>query len=747
MTNAGKKFSRKLNERFAQKQNELNRQPGIMGNGLGGLHVPNLDGFVYVLIGNKALPVFNNRVSPQIGAKVWVGYAPEEPNLFQVLSTRSETPAGVQSGFTGYAPARRYEWNATGGGQDPLNVHLRAFTPLKLSVSATGGMNVDLYRGFVFTGTDYVAISQQDIDLTAHIPATSNKAALVLITINNAGSIVQTKGSEVDIDALVLADLPSIPANTIFVCGAVRVYNGQTAIQEGRTNTDFVDLRFPGLGSEYFDTLYIKGAGVVGQVAEFVTDTMTLQAAKIIGPASNILTLTNAAASTLALNITAAKTLTLTAVDNYALTIPATGTAGLLGVANDWTAQNRFGDAQQTVVSDKGVWTHISTGIATLFSIKRNENGITQFSVANSIYTFSFVQNGTGTNAGSADFNLNSGQTLAIKNSSAVYFSQFVGANYRFGIGYNMGASTTPPLAIIHARMNTTTTNVIQEAMRIDVVNTTASTGGAAGFGAAYTIFAETATNDTFQQQAQISGSWIDATNATRKAKLSLSAYDTAARLGMEIEASGSAAKLGFFGAATGVQPANTTDLRTAIVNLGLLASGGATPLDLNGGAISNATKKDSGIHQSLSITYIDGTGTAGADNTAQTVKTVTLPANTMTQVGDRIRIRTYWRGDTGTAITGTNKLGPAGSEVSISDTTDLGGSTLQVNEAWLHYIDNTHANIIENEAGGVGALSAPNVAGFTWNASQDIIFTQSAAVNNHCVLFALIVDRFPKGV
>ncbi len=47
------------------------------------------------------------------------------------------------------------------------------------------------------------------------------------------------------------------------------------------------------------------------------------------------------------------------------------------------------------------------------------------------------------------------------------------------------------------------------------------------------------------------------------------------------------AQKLGFFNATPIVQPANTTDLRAAIINLGLLASGGVTPLDLNGGALT----------------------------------------------------------------------------------------------------------------------------------------------------------------
>lgn len=153
------------------------------------------------------------------------------------------------------------------------------------------------------------------------------------------------------------------------------------------------------------------------------------------------------------------------------------------------------------------------------------------------------------------------------------------------------------------------------------------------------------------------------------------------------------------------------------------------------------------GVHHSTSITYISGTGTAGVDNTAQTVKSLTLAANTLTQVGDRMRVRCYWTGDTGSPITGSCKVGPSGSEVLVSHTTDAGAATLQLNEVWLHYIDNTHANIIENEAGALGALSAPNVAGFTWNAAQVIIFTQDAIANNHTILYALIVDVFPKGV
>jgi len=45
--------------------------------------------------------------------------------------------------------------------------------------------------------------------------------------------------------------------------------------------------------------------------------------------------------------------------------------------------------------------------------------------------------------------------------------------------------------------------------------------------------------------------------------------------------------KLAFYGATPIVQPAGTTDLRMALINLGLYASGGATPLNLNGGALA----------------------------------------------------------------------------------------------------------------------------------------------------------------
>jgi hypothetical protein len=162
---------------------------------------------------------------------------------------------------------------------------------------------------------------------------------------------------------------------------------------------------------------------------------------------------------------------------------------------------------------------------------------------------------------------------------------------------------------------------------------------------------------------------------------------------------------------------------------------------------IAQSTYKNDGIHHSTAATYISGTGTAGTDGTAQTVKSATIPANTLTQVGDRMRVRVYWKGDTGSPVTGSTSLGPTGSEVLISHTTDGGAASLQINEAWLHYIDSTHANIIEVEGGALGIVSDVNVAGFTWDATQTVKIAQDNVANNHIIVYALIVDVFPKGV
>lgn len=86
--------------------------------------------------------------------------------------------------------------------------------------------------------------------------------------------------------------------------------------------------------------------------------------------------------------------------------------------------------------------------------------------------------------------------------------------------------------------------------------------------------------------------------------------------------------KLSFFNATPIVQPANTTDIKTALVNLGLLATGGATPLNLNGGALTAASASlvTSGATIGVDSDTAAGTGVAGRfTSSAATISAVQL--------------------------------------------------------------------------------------------------------------------------
>ena len=166
--------------------------------------------------------------------------------------------------------------------------------------------------------------------------------------------------------------------------------------------------------------------------------------------------------------------------------------------------------------------------------------------------------------------------------------------------------------------------------------------------------------------------------------------------------------------------------------------------LNEDGSLSFNTSATDRNFVRPLANLYVDGTGVAGTDNTAETVKTVVIPANTLTQVNDRIRIRVYWMGDTGAAVTCTVTV----SGVTIATSTDSGGASFFTTESWLHYIDATHANIIENGAyPATGAASALNVAGFDWTVDQDVDADQNAVANNHIIVAAIFMDVLPKGV
>src|SRR5262249_43526223 len=99
------------------------------------------------------------------------------------------------------------------------------------------------------------------------------------------------------------------------------------------------------------------------------------------------------------------------------------------------------------------------------------------------------------------------------------------------------------------------------------------STGGD-GIGVGFGYYAKTST--AIRQAAEVDGVWATATDASRKGRLVLSALDSSGtREGLRVEASGSAAMIGFLGAAavvrqniTGVRTGTLAQLQTVVANL-----------------------------------------------------------------------------------------------------------------------------------------------------------------------------------
>ena len=108
--------------------------------------------------------------------------------------------------------------------------------------------------------------------------------------------------------------------------------------------------------------------------------------------------------------------------------------------------------------------------------------------------------------------------------------------------------------------MSDATTNAIYDLVTFSK-NTSGT--GAAGLGVRVNLAAKSSTTaDTLV--GAIDASWVDATHASRKGRVKISAYDTAIRECIRAEASGTAAMLGFFGVTAVVKPTVlTTQLTT----------------------------------------------------------------------------------------------------------------------------------------------------------------------------------------
>jgi hypothetical protein len=168
----------------------------------------------------------------------------------------------------------------------------------------------------------------------------------------------------------------------------------------------------------------------------------------------------------------------------------------------------------------------------------------------------------------------NASQLATVRNSIAIGYNTYTTLDNTIVLGntsiVGTGIGTFAPAALLHLTSRTTTTNAVKEVERLEAIVSTASTGGAAGFGVGQSFYAETATDGTSQLQGLIATYWIVAANATRTAGMKGSVNDyNGERVGWDIGSDGANPMLSFYGGTKVVRGAALTAADASAVNSG----------------------------------------------------------------------------------------------------------------------------------------------------------------------------------
>jgi hypothetical protein len=279
MTKIRREFSKRLNK----KENKIIPLPAIIGDGAGNLFDD--DGNVYVRVNDQVQTIKSSNVSLAYGLPVWVGYEPTQPGTFKILNEKITDADSITNSIPS-AHANTHEWMGPGsnGGSDVVKVQLPQFMPLR--VMPYGAFSVIVWPNVIPIASGYILIADTNdlgmpvpkvLDLSTYAAAVSaDKAVYLLVTIDTAGDIVITVGSEVDTADLALSDIPAQPADTLYKLAAIRLYYGQSAVLVNRITTDIIDLRFPMAHTHPVSELgEITWYDVTGKPAVFTPDTHT----------------------------------------------------------------------------------------------------------------------------------------------------------------------------------------------------------------------------------------------------------------------------------------------------------------------------------------------------------------------------------------------------------------------------------------------------------------------------------------
>ncbi len=261
------------------------------------------------------------------------------------------------------------------------------------------------------------------------------------------------------------------------------------------------------------------------------------------------------------------------------LTIPATGTAALLGTAQTFSEDNAFSKLLRTQVTSG------TTGYGIRFSDGTDDWAVFQgLNTAGTSFLF------FGTNR---YFDGTSWQQL---NTRVGGFLQITGDALFFNSFATSSSTPVQALSVTGAGVATHTLSDAGTNATADLLILRHNTSGTAAAGFGSTIQTQLESSTTADQDAadEIT-TWATATHASRKARRTRHIFDTAARETIREEASGTAPMIGFLGAA-------------AVVRQSVAAAAPA------GGTGTAAGGYDTAAHRDALITLVNDIRTAGVN-------------------------------------------------------------------------------------------------------------------------------------
>ncbi len=170
--------------------------------------------------------------------------------------------------------------------------------------------------------------------------------------------------------------------------------------------------------------------------------------------------------------------------------------------------------------------------------------------------------------------------TMSVQNANAVAIT---GGNVD---GTPVGATTRSTVQATTVDAKVSDAGTTSEPVALSIEHESSGTPST-NFGVGYIMRGKSDTVSS-RDMARIGVTWDQATDASRRARLKFYTYSGAAGAleGLAISG-GAAASIGFLGATPIVKYGATSDLRQLLIDFGLLTTGGASPLDLNGGTLA----------------------------------------------------------------------------------------------------------------------------------------------------------------